>query len=105
MPQYYSEAERAGWDASPENITEPFRRLYSLLNSMGLQGRSFVLGLSELQQAADWAVRAESAILAEGKKAEENLQKLQLAAEKAAAENHGKTVAELFEEEETHDSR
>jgi hypothetical protein len=49
--------------------------------------------------AADWAVRAEAAILHVAKKNAENHIKIQLAAEKTAADNHGKTVAELFDEE------
>lgn len=99
MESENSTAERSGWNLSPENITEPFRKLYSLLNSMNLQDRLFVLPLPELLHAADWAVRAEAAILHVAKKNAENHIKIQLAAEKTAADNHGKTVAELFDEE------
>lgn len=88
---------------SPENIAEPFRRLFSLLNSMGLQGRNFALSVPAVEIAAEAADSAYQALMDAAKKKEEELEQAQLAADVTAKEQGSKTVAELMEEEASSD--
>lgn len=79
---------------SAENITEPFRRILALLQSMNIHGRNFALSIPELEVAAAAADSAHQAILDAGK----TKQIQETTIERGVDEDYrGKTVQELME--------